>query len=176
MKNEIINIRITSSFKEDLGILAQLKGLSISDLGREALNMYFNTTDFGEPEVRDTIEEKHNKDSDGLLQSLAFTELIFWIYDKRLNPEMSEIDQYYDQHVALIDEMNNHSRFTSEILIEFNKIKSELKGECDGYDHRSGIFLFSQKNNPNSFNYDKLSYFMYGIRYTENQVKDLFIK
>ncbi|MEP5254326.1 MAG: hypothetical protein ABJQ39_04630 [Winogradskyella arenosi] len=169
MKNEFINIRISSDFKADLEILSNTKGISLSNLGREALNEYYNNTPVSEP-------TKTNLNNDELIQSLAFTEFIFWIYEKKNNPTMSEMDFFYKQHLILIEEMKTHPRFNNKILNEFNKIKDEIEDKLQGFKGYPEVFLFPTENHETSFNYALLADFMYNIRHTTSGVKDLFIK
>ena len=176
MKNKVINIRIPSTFKDDLEILSKLKGLNLSDLGRKALNEYYNTAQVEGYTNESNLEKASNSDRDELLQSLAFAELVFWVYEKKNNPEMYEIDMFYEQHLALIKEMNGHPRFDSIILKEFNKIKVEIEEKVFGNKNDSDQFTFPKDNHSNSFNYGLLADFMYNIRYTKDQNQDLFIK
>ncbi|WP_458627766.1 hypothetical protein [Winogradskyella sp. PC D3.3] len=169
MKNEFINIRISSDFKADLEILSNTKGISLSNLGREALNEYYNNTPVNE-------STKTNLNNDQLIQSLAFTEFIFWIYEKKNNPIISEMDYFYKQHLSLIEEMKTHPRFDIKILSEFNKIKVEIEDKLKGFKDYPEVFLFPTENHETSFNYSLLADFMYNIRYTKFGAQDLFIK
>ena len=176
MKKEVINIRVSSEFKSDLETLCEIKGIKVSEFGRIALTEYFNSRKDESYEKLNNQELKRNDNHDDLLQSLAFTEFIFWIYEKKFSPYVYEIESYYLQHIALIDEMQTHPRFTKKILHEFGKIKDEFMKRLEGYDWGPDMFKFAIEGHSSSFDYECLRDFMYNIRYTEDQEQDLFIK
>ncbi|WP_053977220.1 hypothetical protein [Mangrovimonas xylaniphaga] len=168
MKNNIINIRISDTLKQELEILSSIKEVSMSNLIREALLNFINTVDLD-------IEKAKSSRSCSLLQSLSFSEFIFWIYEKKRNPEIIEGGEYHIQQLELIKKMRKHPLFTQEILEEIDKIAVEIEKLLNGEIRGAMNFEFPVEGNSNSFNYELFSYFMYAIRYDEENNKVLFI-
>ncbi|WP_458627992.1 ribbon-helix-helix protein, CopG family [Winogradskyella sp. PC D3.3] len=170
MKNIILNIRVSESTKDDLDLLSCTLDKSISSLIRNAINDFIDKT----------IEQYSNKESIctikdyELLQSLGFTEFIFWLYEKRRTPYFYEINELYSQFIELINNLETHPLFTSEIMDEFKKVKLELEAYLNTDKYITDLQF--PLDNENCFNYDKLAYFMYSIRYTEENKKIIHIK
>ncbi|WP_418510593.1 hypothetical protein [Corallibacter sp.] len=175
MKSTVINARISQTLKDDLEILAILKNLSFSQMTRIALEEFYNNTPIDDIPINKDSQIKPVLLEDNLLQSFEFTELIFWIYDKRIDSSINEIYEFYEQHLNLINEMHKHPRFNKKILTEFYKIRDELKFRLEGKWH-GDEFHFSDAYNMDGFDYEVLRNFMYAIRYDENNNKNLFIK
>ncbi|GAA4289524.1 hypothetical protein [Aestuariibaculum suncheonense] len=165
MRTAVVNTRINSSLKDELEILSHLNGKTVSENVRQAIEAYLSD----EVSEYNTVDKKQNKYLD-VLQSLSFTELIFWVYDKKRNPAIEEIDELYYAFLDLIREINENPLFTVEILAEFDKVSRELKKLLyeDGY--------FENFTFPLDFSYEKLSYFMHGLRYDELNQKVIHIK
>lgn len=161
MNNSIINLRISESLKEDLQILAYTEDKSLSSIARESFNYY--------------LDNSINKDEHiELIQTLGFAELIFWLYDKRSNPHFYEIDELYIQFIELIDSMEQNPLFDNDIMTEFRKVRLELYNYLNGSEYMDTLEF--PLNNQDSFNYNKLAWFMYGLRYDENNNKVIHIK
>ena len=130
MKKEVINIRVSSDFKKDLEMLCDLKGMKLSDLGRNALTEYLDSH-IDENNIDDNsdvgVEYLPATKEDDLLQSFAFAELVFWLYSRKTTRFMDEPLSIYEKHLNLINKMQEHRLFNSDILTEFNKIKKELE-------------------------------------------------
>lgn len=62
-----------------------------------------------------------------MIQTLGFSELIFWIYEKQFNPDADEIDEFYLALIDIIAEINSHPLFSDEIINEFNNNYSIIK-------------------------------------------------
>tara|TARA_R110002073_G_scaffold57778_4_gene146616 strand:- start:6502 stop:7011 length:510 start_codon:yes stop_codon:yes gene_type:complete len=169
MKTSVINIRLNQDIKEELETLSKTEGKSISVIVREAINKFLKELISNKNENLELNEDEY------LLQTLGFAELIFWIYDKRYNQELNEIDELYLEFIALIEAINKNPLFTEEIVFEFNKISNELKYYLNNKEHFKSTYEFpvSEKN---LFDYDKFSHFMFSIRYDENNNKVIHIK
>ncbi|WMI70256.1 ribbon-helix-helix domain-containing protein [Mangrovimonas sp. YM274] len=166
MKKESITIRVSEELNQDLEIYAMLHEKPKSEIIREGIENLLGTNVTQELK-NDTIVKIENRPNLNLVQSLSFTELIFWIYRKREDPEINEGTEFYIQHIKLLRKMNNHPLFTPEILIEFNKVLAELETYVWGEEWYDSDFSFP-KNNPGGFDYEKLAYFMHTIRYDED--------
>ena len=157
MKTSTINLRLSVNTKETLDKLAYLNEKNVSDIVREAIELY----------LKNDEEQKNNTQID-LVQTLSFTELIFWLYQKKEDPEITELSTFIEQITSTINEMNGHPLFDSEIMIEFNKVLLDINDISLDREHYSF---------PKTLNYDKLASFMYCIRYdVDNITKILFIK
>lgn len=168
MKTSILNIRISIDIKVELEKIATTKNKAVSDIAREAINNY----------LKAEIEPSNSTLSKNLdiLQSLTFSELIDWVYRKRIDPEVNEITIFIESMVDIIDEMENHPLFYPEILAEFKKISHELITMGTDPNHNGKYYNFPNTHNG-GFCYDKLADFMCCIRYADDAItKVLFIK
>lgn len=171
MKTSILNVRLKTSTKDALEYLCFKKDQPLSKVVREAINFYLKKEeDHGIEANRDEVVERDLL----LLQSLEFTELIYWIMDKRRDPEMNEIYELYEQHMNLILELENNSFFDEEIMVEFKKIYRELEVCLTGNEDCDGYFKFSQ--DVNGFDYDKLNNVMHTLRYDKSNNRIIHIK
>ena len=123
MKDTVITIRVSSELKEKLEEKSFQEKKSNSKIIREIL----------EKEFRDPVyislgnERYYNEETDrDLIVSHRFTSLIFFIYDKVLDPEVMETNAFYENLINVIDEINQSKIFGNEVINEFNKVKSEL--------------------------------------------------
>ena len=166
MKKEVINIRVSSDFKKDLEMLCDLKGMKLSDLGRNALTEYLDSH-IDDNNIDDNsdvgVEYLPTTKEDDLLQSFAFAELIFWLYSRRTTRFMDEPISIYEKHLNLINKMQEHRLFNSDILTEFNKIKKELEERISGLKGDFHQFSFLSRGQQGSFNFDKFERFMNSI-------------
>lgn len=164
MKNTILNLRISEELKNELDDLSFAKNKSVSDIVRDSISNYTRT--------QNVIEHSEHPN---LMQTLGFAEFIFWIYDKRDNPEKSEVEDLYMKFIELINEMHSNELFNDDILIEMDKISKELKEYLNGTE-TDPDFIFSTQH-KNGFDYEKFSNFMYCIRYADDELEQiLFIK
>ena len=158
MEKEVINIRVSSDFKKDLEMLCDLEVMKLSDLGRNALTEYLDS------QIDDNryvgVEYMPTKRDDDLLQSFAFAEIIFWLYSRRTTRFMDEPLLIYEKHLNLINKMQEYRLFNSDILTEFNKIKSELEEGINGIKGDCYQFSFWSKGHQGSFNFDQFEKFM----------------
>jgi len=173
MKTTTVNIRISNILKDQIEEFAIENDQSISEATRSIIESYFNKTS-------DLIDDnaginaiEPNGDLD-LLQTLGFTELVFWIYDKRFDTEINESNEYYLKMIDTISKFDSHPLFTDEIVKEFNKISTELKLYLS--DSNYDEFYFPQPDNPFSFNYDLFNEFFHGVRYDEDNNRVLTIQ
>lgn len=162
MKTYAINTRIDFKTLDKIQTLSDTLEVKKSDIVRDALNEYFN----GEQNNKQEINPKYV-----LLQSLGFTELIFWLYEKARNPEISEIDELYLEFIELINELDNQGLLKPDIQSELVKVSEELKQVIYNEEYYKSHFEF-----VNSFDYEILSDFMFTIRYDENNNKVIHIK
>lgn len=172
MKDTVINIRISETLKDDLTLACELERMSISRFGRVALE---EKLDALTKKIGEVTTTEYDGDLD-LLQTLAFSEFIFWIYEKKRNPEVSEIEEYYVQHLEVIAKMRKHPLFNDYILYEIDKIAVELNKVMSGEIEELSNFTFSVEGNYNSFNYKMFAEFMFAIRYDGANEKILFIE
>jgi hypothetical protein len=164
MQKEVINIRIDSDFKTELGLLCDLRGMSLSDFGRNALQQYFNSILDEACEVGATQENDCKNPDDDLLNSLAFSEFVFWIYHKKTKPFMDDPVYLYRRHLELINKMHHHPSFFKQILDEFEKIRIELEQRVNDQKSDFHQFQFVESNHSGSFNYGTFADFMYYVR------------
>lgn len=170
MKTSIINVRIDNSIKQNLERRSLETNKPISNLVRDAIELLLNQK---LDKTTSTITETYEADI-RLLQSLEFTELIYWIMDKGSNPDISEIAELYAQHMSLILELKNNSFFKSDIINEFMKIYNELYDYLHTDNHMNSTFNFPEDRN--GFNYEKLHEFIHTIRYNDDDEKIVHIK
>ena len=102
-----------------------------------------------------------------VIQTLGFTELIFWLYQKRIDPGIIEIEELYIQFIDLISEFEQYPIFKPKVLHELAKVSKELEEILYGDMPRFDYFEFPQ-DGPNGFDYGVLADFMYTIRYDNN--------
>lgn len=154
MKTSILNIRVSTNTKDELEILSSLINQPISNIVRESIETYLDNY------LSPLMNTNLSVNDINILRSLDFTDLIFWIYDKKRHPEINETDYFYEKLLKSIEKLNSHPFFTNEILIEFNKISCELKNYLYGSAYAIDNFRF-----PEIVAYQKLSDFMYALRY-----------
>ena len=164
MKNSILNLRLDEPTKVALENKCLENGVPISVGAREAIEQYLLKVENNPNENYDTT----------LICSLGFCEFMFWVQDKLRDPEICELDCYYQQHMDLIMEFRNNSYFDEDILSEFMKVYNELDELLHQGTHDGLKFKFPKE--PNGFDYLKLNVFMHTIRYDEDDNKILFIK
>lgn len=166
MKTYSLNIRIDEETNEQLQIISDCLNISKSVLARSAINDYLHN--------QNSQKEDHQKwgnEANKLLQSLGFTELIFWLYEKARNPEVSEIDELYVNFIELISELIKQGFLKPEIQSELSKVSDELKQVLNNKGFSKSYFEF-----VDSFDYEVLADFMYTLRYDEDNNRVIHIK
>lgn len=166
MKSSILNIRINPNVRQVLLEIAESESLSISDIVRDALESYVkNYSSFN--------DMSQYEDGWELIQTVSFSELIFWIMDKRFDAEINESESLYKQHHDLIVEMGKLKLFPDDLMFEFDKVRNELSEILFNEQHYLD-FKFSTESN--GFDYDKLHSFMHIMRYDSNNNRIINIK
>lgn len=180
MNNTVINIRVPENLKQKLELIALENNKSCSDLIREGLNDLVNKEQLNNQplETNALFEYKFTPLRDGvdLLQTLGFTELVFWIMAKQINPQPNESEELYKQFIDLINELCVHKLFTKVIKIELRKISYELESYLYGKAFTGVNFRFAETGNQNSFDFEVFIEFMYGIRYDDDNNRIFHIK
>ena len=172
MKTNTITLRVSDQLKSQLEDLGNEQEKSISEITRSIIEDFFNSSD----NLKRSESNYFDIDSlppDDLLRTFEFTELIFWIYDKRVNPEINETNEFYVQHIDLIEKLTHHPFFGTESLKELNKVSNELKEYLAGKYNEEPGFSFSIKGNRYSFNYELFSIFFYGVGHDDDDNKIL---
>ncbi|WP_417371475.1 hypothetical protein [Gelidibacter japonicus] len=169
MKTTTINLRINQITKNQLEILSERKDENISSVIREAVNQFLDNEIYLEPELAKTKNGLH------LIKTAGFTEFIFWLYQKTINPEVSEIREFYIQFIDLINECKKYPIFNSDLILEFDKVLSELNTIVYDEDNFKMYFQFANFG-ENSFDYQVLADFMYTFRYDQEDNKVIHCK
>lgn len=154
MKSNTITLRVSEDLRDRIENLAFDNEISFSEMARKLLES--NSTPIIEPKKND------------LLFDFRFTQLIFWICDKFIDGVENETDEFYQQNIQLIKELQNHPFFTKDILSELNKILAELLYNSIDGRHSNGCFKFSDPENKKGLDYEKFSDFMYSLYFDEN--------
>lgn len=173
MKTNVVTVRISDDQKSQLEDLGFEQGSSTSEIIRNIIEEFFSSTQNLEDTQNYFREEYEDID---IVQTLGFAELIFWIYEKKINPEKNEIKEFYIQIIDLITQFKKHPLFNDQICREFNKISIEIKDYLFNTNRSSEDFKFPFEGNPLSFDYDLFADFIYNIRYDKNGDKFLTIK
>ena len=167
MKEILISIRINEELKNELEMMSVSNSQSVSELVRESIYKHL-----AKPE-KDTCNVKLSNKELEIIQSLGFTEFIFWISDKKRDSGCFEVDELYVQFINLINEMNNHPLFNKEIIVEFNKVKDEFEDYLSFDNLTDDSFQLPKSE---IFDYEKLYDFMHTIRYDEDNNLVVHIK
>lgn len=180
MNNTVINIRVPENLKQNLELMALERNKSCSDLIREGLSNLVNnnSTNIDSSISSSVLDYKFQPQPIGvdLLQTLGFTELVFWIMDKQMNPECDESDQLYIQFIKLLNEIQGHKLFTKEIKREFKKISCELESYYYGVEFLGSRFKFAEQKNRHCFDFELFKNFMYNLRFDDKNKRFLHIK
>ena len=166
MNTTTINIRISDILKEQIEELSIENDQSISEVTRSIIEGHFNNTNELIDDTEHTTIIKQNDDLD-IIQTFEFTRLIFWIYDKRSIPEITEFDEFCHELIDIISKFKSHPLFPDEIVNEFNKISNELNLHLSN--NHNGAFYFPIPDTPFSFNYELFAEFFYCITYNESE-------
>lgn len=160
MKTSILNLRLNTNTREALDEVGIAQNKSASAVARDAIDSYLSLS--------------HQNDflDTAILQTFGFAELIFWIMDKRFDPDDSECPTLYEQHVKLITEMESHPIFPENLMVEFRKVQRELI-RCINGENGNSYFEFP---NSGGFDYMQLHDFMHTVRFDENDERVVYIK
>lgn len=160
MKTQNISIRVTEELKQKLERTSEETGLTNTQLIRPLIEERViepEVIDLGEGRFYNTITD-HN-----LVNSLEFTELVFWLYDKMLDNRRNEDDIFYIHLLNVIDKVMKSDLFKEEMRNELSKVKQELKlclqdDSIDDFEFPGG----------SGFDYDELSSSLHMIRFNSN--------
>lgn len=161
MKTTTITLRVDENTKAQLENLSKIKGVNISKIIRESLTPHLKTEYNLNPKVARTKAGLH------LMKTLAFSELIFWLYQKVIDPAISEIREFYIQHIEFINECKLYPIFNEELITELEKVEVELNKVLYEIGYGEEYFKFSGIDD-NGFNYQVLADFMYTFRYDKD--------
>lgn len=156
MKNNVITLRLTGVQKTKLEDLAEEKGITITELVRpfiENLTEEAQIIPLGDGRFYNTV--KDNK----LIFNLGLAELCFWIYDKANDTEALETNDFYRHLIKIIETINTSRIFSSEVLFELDKIKSEL------VHYLMEPFTYFKFPMENGFDYELFHEAMHTIRF-----------
>ena len=169
MKNTTINLRVDKITKSQLEILSERKNVNISNIIRNAVSQLLENKIYFEPELARTKDGLH------IVKTIGFTEFVFWLYHKTIDPEISEINELYIQFIKIIKECKKYPIFNSELTTEFDKVSTELKKIVYDKTYNPIYFQFSDLG-ANSFDYAVLADFMHTIRYDQDSNKIIHCK
>jgi|SRR5690554_5324970 len=171
MKKEVINIRVSSDFKTELEMLCELKGMKLSDFGRDALQEHLNSI-LDETCKKDSKQENEsNSGKDDLLQSLEFAKFVLWLYNIKTNQFMDEPVWLYEKQLNLIKGLQEHRLFYTPIRKELDKIRIELEDRIRGIKGDFHQFKFLTSGQPCSFNFDLFAEFLKSLRFDSEEGK-----
>lgn len=169
MKTTAITLRIDQITKDKLEILSESNDVNTSSIIREAVNQFLENENCLEPELAKTKDGLH------LIKTAGFTEFIFWLYQKTIDSEVSEIHELYIQFIDLINECKKHPLFNPDLIFEFDKVLRELNTVV--YDESNSEMYFQFPDfEENSFDYQVLADFMYSFRYDREDNKVIHCK
>lgn len=165
MKSTAITIRVKEESRAKLEALAEKKGVTLTELIRPSIEKLIEEPEIiplGEGRFYNTITDTK------LVNSLEFTELIFWLYDKRLDHSRNEDDMFYRHLLNVIDKIMKSDLFREEMRNELSKVSQEL--EICLQDSSIYDFEFPVED---GFDYDELIAALHLIRF--NSDNDQFI-
>ena len=174
MKSNTITLRVSDELKNQLENLGFEQEKSTSEITRSIIEDYFYTSEDFESTKTYLTNLNRKEDNIDLLQTLEFSELIFWIYEKYRDPNMQETDEFYQQIINTIDKLNNHPLFNDEILNELEKISQELKMYFKDPSSSEWWLNFPSQGHLYSFNYELFKDFFFCIR-CEEDIEDVTI-
>ncbi|QXP63924.1 MULTISPECIES: hypothetical protein [unclassified Polaribacter] len=113
MKSQILTVRVSEALKDDLDYLSEIKGESISDLSRKAIENYVKTS-LGEDDTSVVIESEKET-------SFNLIEGVLQVYNKDLLLNEVEITDLYYKFKATFNDVK-HDDLSKSIL--YNELKS----------------------------------------------------
>lgn len=124
MKTENISLRVSTELKQKLETISEESGLTNSQIIRPLLEQSLIKPEIiplGDGRFYNTVTD-HD-----LINSLEFTELIFWIYDKRREPRRDENDEFYKHLLNVILKVKQSKLFSIEFHEELDKVQKEIE-------------------------------------------------
>jgi hypothetical protein len=158
MKSTTINLRVDQITKDKLENLSESKNVNISGIIRDVLNEFLDNEIYLDPKITEAKYGLH------LIKTVGFTEFIFWLYHKTMDSEITEIDELYIQFIKIISECKMYPIFNSELIVEFDKVSSELNRVLYDQNYNEANFQFPYSD-ENPFDYQVLADFMFTFRY-----------
>lgn len=174
MKSTPLNFRISEDLKKLIDSKAEKENSSSSQIVREILENYFLkaeeyhddkiSSELDEVSDFQHIEEDLSEETENIIYTSRFIQLICWIYDqKSTNPKIHK-EKQYESFKKTIIELNNCNQISSELIEEFNKILAELiqkKGRL------SYQFKFVKPFGSERFSYDLLNDFIFSKKFPQ---------
>jgi hypothetical protein len=169
MKDSTLTIRISDEQKLKLEEYSYENDIPISKIIRELVDK-----ELSEPEVIYLGDGRYyNEASDKpLLLNHNFTSLIFWLYDKSLNPDADEADEFYFDLIDMINQINESRLFSEELLTELKKVKDELEAYLE--DQSFNQFTFPYRED--GFDYEILRIDFHMIKFNSNNEEVINLK
>jgi len=169
MKTSMINFRVDKITRDRLELLGENNDINISSIIRDAVNQFL------ENEIFLDLEKANKKEGLHLVKTIGFSELIFWLYQKGIDSEITEIKEFYIQIIELINECKKYPIFNPKLIIELDKVSRELNSVVYDQNFHRNHFQFSGSY-ENPFDYNVLADFMYSFRYDEENNKIIHCK
>jgi len=161
MKDSVITIRVSEEQKLKLEAYSADNNISISKAIRNILDK-----ELSDPEVIDLGDGRYYDEAidKPLLLSHNFTCLIFWLYDKYLNPHPDETDWFYYDMIDVIRQINRSRLFSKEFLTELEKVKDEL----EAYLLDNNMHQFTFPHREDGFDYEILRIAFHIIKFNSD--------
>ena len=154
MKKQILTIRVSESLKNDLELLSETNGDSISDITRKALEAYVHNSTESE-HASEEEEEQYLEDD----MSFNFSKIISFLLDKNLNFKDSDIMDLFNDFNELIEDVKFDSNLKEAYLKEFRRAQKEADKVSQAL-----LFylddLFILKRGISNFNFEDFSDFL----------------
>jgi hypothetical protein len=169
MKDSTLTIRVSEEQKRKLEAYSYENDISISKTIRNILDK-----ELSEPEVIYLGEGRYyNEATDKpLLLNYNFSALVFWLYDKYLNPNADENDEFYFDLIDMIDQINQSRLFSNEFLTELEKVK----GELEAYLENHSFSQFSFPYREDGFDYEILRIDFHMIKFNSDNKEVVNLK
>lgn len=170
MKNQILNIRVSEDLKNDLEFISEMKGESISDLSRKAIEKYvLEYTDKEDCKLQE-IEYKNNQDID----SFNLAQFVFSIHNKGFDLEEEDNKYIYAQLKSLLSQIKDDLHLREELSNEFKKVKSDLELLMMFINHYFNDILKSEDPEINIEYYD-FKKFLFNLKKGVNEYEEVII-
>ena len=119
MKSQILTVRVSEALKDDLDYLSEIKGESISDLSRKAIENYVKTS-LGEDDTSVVIESEKET-------SFNLIEGVLQVYNKDLLLNEVEITDLYYKFKATFNDVKQDDLSKSILYNELKSTKTKLQ-------------------------------------------------
>lgn len=169
MKDSTLTIRLSDEQKLKLETYSYEQNIPISKIIREIIEK-----ELSEPEEIYLGEGRYYNEAidKPLLLNHNFTMLIFWLYDKYLNSDADEADEFYFDLIDMINQVNESRLFSQELLTELKKVKDELEAFLK--DHRFSQFTFPHRED--GFDYEILRIDFHMIKFNSDNEEVVNLK